>query len=116
MLTSRKVAPAFSTRPGILPLPKLERTERVAGRFLDKRESRAGEPRNDHPVFTGGGLTMTSTRSRKGLILGLALVMVVSAASLAGAGSYRLVTRVDIPGAPLASFDISWVDAATHTY
>jgi hypothetical protein len=59
---------------------------------------------------------MTSTRSRNGWISSLALLMVVTAASLATAGSYRLVTRVAIPGEPLASFDISWVDATTHTY
>jgi len=32
------------------------------------------------------------------------------------AGSYQLVTRIDVPGAPLTSFDISWVDPATQTY
>ena len=60
---------------------------------------------------------MGSTRLRGGgLIPGLVLAVVVTGASLAGAGSYRLLTRVAIPGAPLASFDISWVDTPAHTY
>src|SRR5262249_43804566 len=59
---------------------------------------------------------MRVTRAWKGLIPGLALGMVVTVASLAGAGSYRLVTRIPIPGEPLASFDISGVDASAQTY
>ena len=59
---------------------------------------------------------MTTTTSRTGLLPALALVMVVAVASLVGAGSFRLLTRVAIPGEPLASFDISWVDSGTQTY
>jgi DNA-binding beta-propeller fold protein YncE len=46
--------------------------------------------------------------------------LVVVAAVLVGeaalAGSYSLLTRIAVPGAPLASFDISWVDPGTQTY
>jgi hypothetical protein len=37
---------------------------------------------------------------------GLALVMVVTIASVAGAGSYRLLTRIAIPGGPAASTSV----------
>jgi len=61
-------------------------------------------------------LVMTSKWSRRSVISGLALLMVVTAAAVSAAGAYRLLTRIDIPGAPLASFDISWVDPTTQTY
>src|SRR5262249_28409785 len=59
---------------------------------------------------------MGSTRSRSRLISGLILAIGLTGAGLAGAGAYRLLTRITIPGEPLASFDISWVDPTTQTY
>jgi DNA-binding beta-propeller fold protein YncE len=32
------------------------------------------------------------------------------------AGTYKLATQIDVPGVPLESFDIGWVDATTQTY
>ena len=40
--------------------------------------------------------------------------LVVASPSLAG--TYKLVTQIAVPGAPLGNFDISWVDAATQMY
>src|SRR5215470_4891216 len=60
---------------------------------------------------------MWSQGFRGRMILSLMLAAVVGAmVTLLWAGSYQLVTRIDVPGAPLASFDISWVDPATQTY
>jgi DNA-binding beta-propeller fold protein YncE len=59
---------------------------------------------------------MTSKRSQGGVISSLALLMVMTAAGGSEAGSYRLLTRVAVPGVPLASFDISWVDPTTQSY
>jgi len=38
------------------------------------------------------------------------------AAGPSGAAVYALVQKIAVPGAPLGSFDIGWVDAASHTY
>jgi hypothetical protein len=59
---------------------------------------------------------MASLPSRGGLVCALALLLVVTSFGLSGAGSYQLLTRIAVPGEPLASFDISWVDPTTHTY
>src|SRR5215471_13649560 len=60
---------------------------------------------------------MSSQGFRSGMTVSLLLAVVVGAmVTLLWAGSYQLVTRIDVPGAPLASFDISWVDPATQTY
>ena len=45
-----------------------------------------------------------------GMVLSLTLVPPAAAQGL------RLLTTIEVPGAPLESFDISWVDPATHMY
>ncbi len=55
-------------------------------------------------------------RSRYWLGFSLAMAILVLLGPPALAGSYKLLTRIAIPGVPLESFDISWVDDATQTY
>ncbi len=55
-------------------------------------------------------------RTRSLMVPCLAVLMFLTAAGPAGAGSYRLIARIAVPGAPLGSFDISWIDPATQTY
>jgi DNA-binding beta-propeller fold protein YncE len=56
---------------------------------------------------------MTSRRRLEWLLAAMATLIVCGSV---WAGSYTLVTLIAIPGVPLASFDISWVDPTTHTY
>src|SRR5262245_45965377 len=54
--------------------------------------------------------------SRSWLELFLAVVAAFIFGESAWAGSYSLLTRIAVPGTPLSSFDISWVDPTTQTY
>jgi hypothetical protein len=49
-------------------------------------------------------------------VVSLIAAGLVLAAGSSGAAVYALVHRIVVPGGPLGSFDIGWVDAATHTY
>ncbi len=55
-------------------------------------------------------------RSRCWLGWSLAIVTLFVPGASALAGSYKLLTRIAIPGTPLENFDISWVDPATQIY
>jgi DNA-binding beta-propeller fold protein YncE len=57
---------------------------------------------------------MSSSRRWLGWFLAVVAAFIFGGSALAG--SYSLVTSITVPGSPLASFDISWVDAATQTY
>src|SRR2546427_9543826 len=47
-------------------------------------------------------------------ILGMVLSLTLTPPAVAQ--GLRLLATIEVPGAPLESFDISWVDPATHTY
>ncbi len=57
---------------------------------------------------------MTRCQYRLAMFLATAAVGLLAWPVLAG--SYKLLTRVAVPGAPLESFDISWMDGPTQTY
>jgi DNA-binding beta-propeller fold protein YncE len=59
---------------------------------------------------------MRSQGIRCGMTVSLAVLVIGSVLGVLWAGSYQLVATITVPGAPLASFDISWVDPTTHTY
>ena len=46
----------------------------------------------------------------------LVVLSLLVPAAPALAGAYKRVTQIAVPGVPLESFDIGWVDAATQTY
>jgi DNA-binding beta-propeller fold protein YncE len=54
--------------------------------------------------------------SRRWLGWSLAMAAGFTFGEPALAGSYKLLTHIEIPGVPLTSFDISWIDPATQTY
>ena len=53
-------------------------------------------------------------RSLVSLLVALALTM--SSALALAFGQYQRIDAISIPGAPLKSFDISWVDEPSQTY
>src|SRR5262245_22107404 len=57
---------------------------------------------------------MRWSRCRLGWSLAMAAGFTFGEPALAG--SYNLLTRIEIPGMSLASFDISWIDSTTRTY